>query len=84
MVVRVLVAGRTAVVGRRLVLQLALAPAEATGVLRFVAQRSAGWNGIRQGGRVGTEEDRLDPGQREPGRQLRHPSWRQGFAEGLA
>ena len=81
---RVFVAGRTGVVGRRLVPQLALAAAEATGVPRFVVQRSAGWNGIRQGGRVGTEEDGLDPGQREPGRQLRHPSWLRGFAEGLA
>jgi nucleoside-diphosphate-sugar epimerase len=38
-----------------------LAAAEATGVSRFVAQSYAGWNGIRTGGWVKTEEDPLDP-----------------------
>jgi nucleoside-diphosphate-sugar epimerase len=38
-----------------------LAAAEATGVSHFVAQSYAGWNGIRQGGWVKTEEDPLDP-----------------------
>jgi nucleoside-diphosphate-sugar epimerase len=38
-----------------------LAAAEATGVSHFVAQGYAGWNGIRQGGWVKTEEDPLDP-----------------------
>jgi nucleoside-diphosphate-sugar epimerase len=38
-----------------------LAAAEAAGVSRFVAQSYAGWNGIRQGGWVKTEEDPLDP-----------------------
>ncbi|MGE5333948.1 MAG: NAD(P)H-binding protein, partial [Nitrososphaerota archaeon] len=37
-----------------------LAAAEATGVSNFVAQSYAGWNGIRQGGWVKTEEDPLD------------------------
>ena len=37
-----------------------LAAGEATGVSRFVAQGYAGWNGIRQGGWVKTEEDPLD------------------------
>lgn len=37
-----------------------LAAAEATGVSRVVAQSYAGWNGIRQGGWVKTEEDPLD------------------------
>jgi nucleoside-diphosphate-sugar epimerase len=37
-----------------------LAAAEATGVSQFVAQSYANWNGIRQGGRVKTEEDPLD------------------------
>ena len=37
-----------------------LAAAEATGVSHFVAQSYAGWNGIRQGGWVKTEEDPLD------------------------
>ena len=38
-----------------------LAAAEATGVSNFVAQSYAGWNGIRRGGWVKTEEDPLDP-----------------------
>ncbi|WP_433465243.1 NAD-dependent epimerase/dehydratase family protein [Spirillospora sp. CA-128828] len=38
-----------------------LAAAEATGVNGFVAQGYASWNGIREGGWVKTEEDRLDP-----------------------
>jgi nucleoside-diphosphate-sugar epimerase len=38
-----------------------LAAAEATGVSHFVAQSYAGWNGIREGGWVKTEEDPLDP-----------------------
>jgi nucleoside-diphosphate-sugar epimerase len=38
-----------------------LAAAEATGVSPFVAQSYAGWNGIRKGGWVKTEEDPLDP-----------------------
>lgn len=38
-----------------------LAAAEATGVPHFVAQSYAGWNGIREGGWVKTEEDPLDP-----------------------
>src|SRR5262249_44144947 len=38
-----------------------LAAAEATGVSHVVAQSYAGWNGIRTGGWVKTEEDRLDP-----------------------
>ncbi|HYH12036.1 MAG TPA: NAD(P)-dependent oxidoreductase [Thermomicrobiales bacterium] len=37
-----------------------LAAAEATGVPHFVAQSYGGWNGIRQGGWVKTEEDPLD------------------------
>jgi nucleoside-diphosphate-sugar epimerase len=37
-----------------------LAAAEATGVPHFVAQSYAGWNGIREGGWVKTEEDPLD------------------------
>jgi len=37
-----------------------LAAAEATGVFNFVAQSYAGWNGIRSGGWVKTEEDPLD------------------------
>jgi nucleoside-diphosphate-sugar epimerase len=37
-----------------------LAAAEATGVSTFVAQSYAGWNGIRTGGWVKTEEDPLD------------------------
>jgi nucleoside-diphosphate-sugar epimerase len=37
-----------------------LAAAEAIGVSTFVAQSYAGWNGIRQGGWVKTEEDPLD------------------------
>jgi nucleoside-diphosphate-sugar epimerase len=37
-----------------------LAAAEATGVSNFVAQSYAGWNGIRKGGWVKTEEDPLD------------------------
>jgi nucleoside-diphosphate-sugar epimerase len=37
-----------------------LAAAEATGVSNFVAQSYGGWNGIRQGGWVKTEEDPLD------------------------
>jgi nucleoside-diphosphate-sugar epimerase len=37
-----------------------LAAAEATGVSHFVAQSYAGWNGIRKGGWVKTEEDPLD------------------------
>jgi nucleoside-diphosphate-sugar epimerase len=35
--------------------------AEATGASHFVAQGYAGWNGIRQGGWVKTEEEPLDP-----------------------
>ena len=38
-----------------------LAAAEAVGVTNFVAQGYASWNGIREGGWVKTEEDRLDP-----------------------
>jgi nucleoside-diphosphate-sugar epimerase len=38
-----------------------LAAAEATGVSHFVGQSYAGWNGIRKGGWVKTEEDPLDP-----------------------
>src|SRR5215210_5389187 len=38
-----------------------LAAAEATGVPHVVAQSYAGWNGIRTGGWVKTEEDSLDP-----------------------
>ncbi|MBO2452403.1 NAD(P)-dependent oxidoreductase [Actinomadura barringtoniae] len=37
-----------------------LAAAAATGVTNFVAQSYAGWNGIREGGWVKTEEDPLD------------------------
>jgi nucleoside-diphosphate-sugar epimerase len=37
-----------------------LAAAEATGVIHFVAQSYANWNGIRKGGWVKTEEDPLD------------------------
>jgi nucleoside-diphosphate-sugar epimerase len=49
-----------------------LAAAEATGVSHFVAQSYSGWNGIREGGWVKTEEDPLDP---ETGT---------GFSEGAA
>lgn len=38
-----------------------LAAAEAAGVSHVVAQSYAGWNGIREGGWVKTEEDPLDP-----------------------
>jgi nucleoside-diphosphate-sugar epimerase len=38
-----------------------LAAAEATGVAHLVAQSYAGWNGVRKGGWVKTEEDPLDP-----------------------
>jgi nucleoside-diphosphate-sugar epimerase len=38
-----------------------LAAAEATGVPHVVAQSYSGWNGIRTGGWVKTEEDPLDP-----------------------
>jgi nucleoside-diphosphate-sugar epimerase len=38
-----------------------LAAAEATGVGHFLAQSYAGWNGIRTGGWVKTEQDGLDP-----------------------
>lgn len=38
-----------------------LAAAEAAGVSRFVAQSYGSWNGIREGGWVKTETDRLDP-----------------------
>jgi nucleoside-diphosphate-sugar epimerase len=38
-----------------------LAAAEATGVVQFVAQSYASWNGIREGGWVKTEDDALDP-----------------------
>jgi nucleoside-diphosphate-sugar epimerase len=38
-----------------------LAAAEATGVSHVVAQSYAGWNGIREGGWVKTEEEPLDP-----------------------
>jgi nucleoside-diphosphate-sugar epimerase len=53
-----------------------LAAAEATGVSHLVAQSYAGWNGIRQGGWVKTEEDPLDPetgtGFREGAAAIRH------------
>jgi nucleoside-diphosphate-sugar epimerase len=53
-----------------------LAAAEATGVAHVVAQGYAGWNGIRVGGWVKTEEDPLDPHEgtaAEPGmRAIRH------------
>src|SRR5215213_3737959 len=39
-----------------------LAAAEGVGVSHLVAQSYAGWNGIRRGGWVKTEEDPLDPG----------------------
>jgi nucleoside-diphosphate-sugar epimerase len=39
-----------------------LAAAEATGVSHVTAQSYAGWNGVRRGGWVKTEEDPLDPG----------------------
>lgn len=38
-----------------------LAAAEAVGVTNFVAQAYAGWNGLRKGGWVKTEEDPLEP-----------------------
>ncbi|MDL4776624.1 NAD-dependent epimerase/dehydratase family protein [Actinomadura xylanilytica] len=38
-----------------------LAAGEATGVPHFVAQGYAAWNGIREGGRVKTEQDPVDP-----------------------
>src|SRR5919106_1667340 len=38
-----------------------LAAAEAAGVSHVVAQSYGGWNGIREGGWVKTEEDPLDP-----------------------
>jgi nucleoside-diphosphate-sugar epimerase len=38
-----------------------LAAAQATGVTNVVAQSYAAWNGLRQGGWVKTEQDRLDP-----------------------
>jgi nucleoside-diphosphate-sugar epimerase len=38
-----------------------LGAAEAAGVTNFVAQGYASWNGIREGGWVKIEEDRLDP-----------------------
>jgi nucleoside-diphosphate-sugar epimerase len=38
-----------------------LAAAQAAGVPHFVAQSYAGWNGIRQGGWVKTEDEPLDP-----------------------
>jgi nucleoside-diphosphate-sugar epimerase len=38
-----------------------MAAAEASGVSHFVAQSYSGWNGIRRGGWVKTEEDPLDP-----------------------
>jgi nucleoside-diphosphate-sugar epimerase len=38
-----------------------LAAAEANGVSHIVAQSYSGWNGIREGGWVKTEEDPLDP-----------------------
>jgi nucleoside-diphosphate-sugar epimerase len=43
-----------------------LAAAEATGVSNFVAQSYAGWNGIRRGGWVKTEEDRWTSGRGAP------------------
>jgi nucleoside-diphosphate-sugar epimerase len=53
-----------------------LAAAEATGVSHFVAQSYAGWNGIRKGGWVKTEEDPLDPetgtGFRKGAEAIRH------------
>lgn len=38
-----------------------LAAAQASGVRRFVAQSYTGWNNIREGGPVKTEDDPLDP-----------------------
>jgi 2-alkyl-3-oxoalkanoate reductase len=38
-----------------------LAAAKATGTRRFIAQSYTGWPNIREGGRVKTEEDPLDP-----------------------
>jgi nucleoside-diphosphate-sugar epimerase len=38
-----------------------LAAAEATGVTGFVAQSYAGWNGMRRGGWVKTEDEPVDP-----------------------
>src|SRR5215211_387138 len=38
-----------------------LAAANATGVKRFVAQSYTGWNNIRTGGPIKTEDDPLDP-----------------------
>ncbi len=53
-----------------------LAAAEATSVSHFVAQSYAGWNGIRKGGWVKTEEDPLDPetgtGFRKGAEAIRH------------
>ncbi len=53
-----------------------LAAAEATSVSYFVAQSYAGWNGIRKGGWVKTEEDPLDPetgtGFRKGAEAIRH------------
>jgi NAD(P)H-binding len=48
-----------------------LAAAEATGVSHFVAQSYSGWNGIRKGGWVKTEEDPLDPALARMGRDPR-------------
>lgn len=53
-----------------------LAAAQAVGVTNIIAQSYAGWNGIREGGWVKTEEDPLDPQtgtSGEPGaKALRH------------
>jgi hypothetical protein len=63
-----------------------LAAAEATGVSHVVAQSYASWNGIRTGGWVKTEGRGFSnaKAERERGWEPRCPSWRQGFAEGLA
>jgi nucleoside-diphosphate-sugar epimerase len=60
-------------------MDLLLAAAEATGVSNFVAQGYASWSGIREGRGFSNAK-----GKRELGRQLRYPSWHQGFKEGLA
>jgi nucleoside-diphosphate-sugar epimerase len=44
-----------------------LAAAQATGVTNVVAQGYAGWNGLREGGWVKTEQDRIDPLRGTPG-----------------
>jgi nucleoside-diphosphate-sugar epimerase len=45
-----------------------LAAASASGVERFIAQSYTGWNNIREGGPVKTEDDPLDP---EPAKEQR-------------